>query len=146
LLAGLAVLVVVAAAGGVGAWQYVQNREPAPGEPRRPAAAARQYKYVALDKVLVMLRGRPGEPMSHYLSVDLVFRTPPEQEKITREHLALLRSVAVRSLSEYTFESAGMMTIDQYTAAINRAYSESYAREQLEKPFADVMIGKLIIE
>ena len=40
-----------------------------------------EYKYVTLDKVIVMLRNQAGEPMSHYLAVDLVFKTAVEKEK-----------------------------------------------------------------
>ncbi|HEX6735102.1 MAG TPA: flagellar basal body-associated FliL family protein [Azonexus sp.] len=131
------------AAGGAAAWQFLR---PAAADGDRPVVDNQVYKYISLDKVIVMLRGRPGEPMSHYMAVDLVFKTPHQHEKITKEHLPMLRSIAVKALSDYTFENAGMMTIDQFAAGINRAYSERYAREQQEKPFAEVMIGKLIIE
>lgn len=144
-LAALAMLGALAVAGGV-VWQFLRPPINVAGDAARPAADSQAYKYVSLDKVIVMLRGKPGEPMTHYLAVDLVFKTPHQQEKIAKEHLPMLRSIAVKALSEYTFEAAGMMTIDQFAAGINRAYSESYAREQQEKPFAEVMIGKLIIE
>lgn len=132
-------------AGGL-TWRYLGPQTTGSADASRPAAEVRSYKYISLDKVIVMLRGQAGEPMTHYLAVDLVFKTPHEQEKIAKDHLPMLRTVAVKALSNYTLESAAMMSIDQFTAAINRAYSESYAREQAEKPFAEVMIGKLIIE
>lgn len=141
----LALAGVLLLGGGAAAWTFLRPALPLAGG-ARPAADHQEYKYISLEKVIVMLRGRPGEPMSHYMAVDLVFKTPLKHEKVTREHLAMLRSVAVRAFSEYSFESAGMLTIDQITANINRAYSESYAREMQDKPFADVMIGKLIIE
>lgn len=143
-IAAFALIATVALAGG--AWYFL--RPPASGgsEPVRPAADPQVYKYLSLEKVIVMLRGAPGEPMSHYLAVDLVFKAPHQHEKTTKEHLPMLRSVAVRALSEYTFEAASLMTIEQFTAGINRAFSESYARELQEKPFTEVMIGKLIIE
>ncbi len=139
------VLIVAAALAG-GAWYFLRPPAHAGSEPVRPAADPQVYKYLSLEKVIVMLRGAPGEPMSHYLAVDLVFKAPHQHEKTAKEHLAMLRSVAVRALSEYTFEAASLMTIDQFTAGINRAFSESYARELQEKPFTEVMIGKLIIE
>jgi flagellar FliL protein len=104
------------------------------------------YKYVSLEKVIVMLRSRSGEPMSHYLSVDLVFKTTAKNEKKTKEHLPLLRSLAVRALSAYTLEKAGQMTVDQVANSINVAFSRSYAESRGEKPFTEAMIGKLIIE
>lgn len=134
------------AGGGAVVWRYLQPQFNGAADLTRPIADNQSYKYISLEKIIVMLRGQPGEPMSHYLAIDLVFKAPLLQEKVIKEHLPMLRSIAVKALSEYTFENAGMMTIDQFTVGINRAYSESYAREQQEKPFVDVMIGKLIIE
>lgn len=148
LLVALIALLLAALIAGGAIWWRLQGSDK-PGTPARvvtPEVDARNYKYISLDKVIVMLRGRPGEPMSHYLAIDLVFKTPEEQEKTVKEHLPLLRAVAVRSLSSYTMDKAGLMTIDQLTHDINRAFAESYKREQREKPFAEVMISKLIIE
>ena len=148
------VLILVAALAGGGVWWWQQRQAAAhAAQPAQAAQAAsapktdgQAYKYVTLDKVIVMLRGTEGQPVSHYLAVDLVFKTRVDQEKTVKEHLPLLRSVAVRSLSAYTMDKAGMMSIDQFAADINGAFSESYQREQREKPFAEAMIGKLIIE
>jgi flagellar FliL protein len=73
-----------------------------PAETAEAAVDPIEYKYITLDKVIVMLRNGEGETGSHYLAVDLVFKTPPKTEKLTKEHLPLLRSVAVRSLSNQT--------------------------------------------
>lgn len=145
------VLILVAALAGGGVWWWQQRQAAAhAAQPAQAASAPKAdgqaYKYVTLDKVIVMLRGTEGQPVSHYLAVDLVFKTRVDQEKTVKEHLPLLRSVAVRSLSAYTMDKAGMMSIDQFAADINGAFSESYQREQREKPFAEAMIGKLIIE
>lgn len=151
LIAGVATLVLLAL-GGAGAWYYYNGSygEAGSGEVEKPPVDKRVYKYVSLDKIIVMLRANDGEETlrkgTHYLAVDLVFKTPQEQEKIIKEHLPMLRSVAVKALATYTRDAAMALTIDQFSAAISRAYSESYAREQQEKPFTDVMIGKLIIE
>lgn len=149
-LIALAAIVVLLAAGGAGAWFYLGSHAKKDQEAEKPPVDNRVYKYVTLDKVIVMLRNAAAEGEvpggAHYLAVDLVFKTPQEKEKIAKEHLPLLRSVAVKALSAYTRDVAVGMTIDQFSAAINRAYSESYARDQQEKPFTDVLIGKLIIE
>lgn len=110
------------------------------------ASDAVSYKYVSLDKVIAMLRGRDGEPLTHYVAVDLVFKTTAEQERMTKEHLPLLRSVAVKALSTYTLEKAGSTTIDQLTADMNRAYKDGYAQGNREQPFSEVLIGKFIVE
>jgi flagellar FliL protein len=142
----VAALLAVLAIAGAAVWQFLRPAVDIAGEATRPAIDKQIYKYVSLEKVIVMLRGRPGEQTTHYLAVDLVFKAPHQSEKVAKEHLPMLRSIAVKALSDYTFENAGALSIDQLTASINRAYSEAYARDQQEKPFADVMIGKFIIE
>lgn len=144
----LATIILSVIALGGAAWWYLQPRLNGHGHgvPAKPAADKRDYKFVSLDKVIVMLHGQAGQPRSHYISVDLVFKSPAEREHLTKEQLPLLRSIAVRALSNYTLETAGMLTIDQLAAVIDHAYTDSYLKEHIEKPFSEVMIGKLIIE
>lgn len=136
---------LMAAAGGGVAWWLLKADAPR-AEQEEVMSDPLEYKYVSLEKVVVMLRGSAGEPLSHYMAMDLVFKAPVEHEKIVRQHLPLLRSIAVRAMSAYTMEKATMMTVDQFAADINTAYRESYAAERTVMPFADAMIGKLIIE
>lgn len=143
LLISIIVVLLAALLTGGALWWHQQH--PGPAAAPTPHKAG-NYKYVSLDKVIVMLRGRAGEPVSHYLAMDLVFKTQEDQEKTVKEHLPLLRSVAVKALSAYTLDKAGLMTIDQFSVDINRAFTESYRKEQREKPFSEAMIGKLIIE
>ncbi len=142
LLAGVALLTAAASAGA--AWWLLQPKAPA-GE-ARPVVDKREYRYVSLDKVIVMLRGQQGGPLTNYLAVDLVFKTLLEDEAATKVQLPLLRSIAVRSLSEFTLEQAGMLTVGELSAHLIEAYKESYSAESRPQPFAEVMIGKLIIE
>jgi flagellar FliL protein len=144
------VALVSAAVAAAAVWWYA-----APG--LAPAAAAEKVaataradkkpaKYVTLDKVIVMLRRTPNQAETHYLSADLVLATTVEHEKKTKEHLPLLRSIAVRALSRYDMGTASAMTVQQYADELNRTFDASYAKENGEKPFTEVMIGKLIIE
>lgn len=93
-----------------------------------------------------MLRRQPGETVPHYMSADLVISTTAKQEKEAKEALPMLRSVAVRALSALPMEKASMMTIDQFVEELNKAYDEAYTKEARERPFEQVMIGKLILE
>lgn len=111
-----------------------------------PEIDDRVFKYVSLEKVIVMLRGVEGEPAPHYLALDLVFKTPEEEEKLAREQLPLLRSVAVKELSTLTMDRAGKMTVEELTEQMNKAFAERYAKDRAERPFVDVMVGKLIVE
>jgi flagellar FliL protein len=157
-----AVVIVVILLGAIGAGVAWLGMRARPGAVPQAAAAAsgvakalvaapatidtREQKYVTLEKVIVMLRREPSDPVTHYMAIDLVFKTAEDNERTTKEHLPMLRSVAVKELSSYSFEKAAPMTIDQFAAEINRAFTESYAREHREKPFSEAMIGKLIIE
>jgi flagellar FliL protein len=136
-------------AGGATTW-WMLKQQSAPAATQEPSAEkaidTRAFKYVSLDKVIVMLRNTAGEPVSHYLALDLVFMTPIESERITRDHLPLLRSVAVKALSQLTMETASHLTVEELTAQINEAYANTYAGDPQGKPFAEAMIGKLIIE
>ncbi|HEY0955429.1 MAG TPA: flagellar basal body-associated FliL family protein [Roseateles sp.] len=137
--------VLLAGAAAAGGWWLSRQTAPATAEAEPPKPAP-DYKYVTLDKVIVMLRGRGGEAVSHYMAVDIVFKALPDQEKRAKEHLPLLRTVAVKALSSYTVESASGMTVEQFAAELNKAYTASYGAEHREPPFAEALIGKLIIE
>lgn len=151
LLVGAVSLLTAAAAGGLVWWKLAGSAPAVSGaagaaKAEAPAKPAPDYKYVSLDKVLIMLRGRGGEAVPHYMAIDVVFKTLPDQEKRTKEHLPLLRTIAVKSLSEYTLEAAQGMTVAQFADELNKAYQSNYAAEQREAPFAEALIGKLIIE
>jgi flagellar FliL protein len=144
-IALLGLLLAGAGAGGAAAW-YLLRPQLARAATAEPTTDTRNFKYVSLDKVIVMLRDHAGQPLDHYLAVDLVFKTSEEDEKVIKEHLPLLRSVAVKALSAYPMDQARQMNIDQFAEALNKAFNASYAHDRHPKPFEEAMIGKLIIE
>jgi flagellar FliL protein len=146
LIAAFLGVAILAAGAAGGAMWYMAPATGASAEPAKPEPEKKLTRYVTLDKVIVMLRRAPNEPAAHYLSVDLVLATTPEQEKEAKEHLPLLRSVAVSTLSSHTLAQASAMTVEQYAAQLNKTFDASYAKENHVKPFSEVMIGKLIIE
>jgi len=141
-----AAVVLVGAAAAGGALWYLGKPATANAAAKAPVEEAKPMKYLTVDKVIVMLRRTPGENVAHYMSADLVVATPVAKEKETKEHLPMLRSVAVRTLSAYPMSKAEAMTIDQYAEELNKAFDETYAKEGRERPFKEVMIGKLILE
>jgi flagellar FliL protein len=152
MILGVFAVVLVSAGAAGGAMWWMKSQEAAPGaqkvahaEPKKEKSD-KPVKYVTLDKVIVMLKRGPNEATAHYLSTDLVLATDEEGEKPTKDHLPLLRAVAVRSLSAYTLAEASAMSVEQYAAQLNKTFSASYAGEEREKPFGEVMIGKLIVE
>lgn len=145
-IALLVVAVSVLLAGCTGAavwWALKPKADPEVEEAAKPSP---DYRYVTLDKVLIMLRNQRGEAVTHYMAIDLVFKTLPEHEKRTKDHLPLLRTVAVKAFGGYTVEAATAMTVEQFAAELNKAYGDAYQAEHREAPFAEALIGKLIIE
>jgi flagellar FliL protein len=144
------VFVVLGVLGAAGAGAALYFKQPMPGKDGKHAAPEapkkKPAKYVSLDKVIVMLRRGPGENQAHYISTDLVLSTTAEQEKKTKEDLPMLRSVAVRALSAHTMSAAQDLTVEQYAEQLNSTFAATYDKDKLEKPFSEVMIGKLIIE
>jgi flagellar FliL protein len=145
IIAVLVTVTVVAVGVGAGTTWWLMKGGNAAAAPA-PEQDPRDFKYVSLEKVIVMLRGGAGEPVPHYLALDLVFKTPLEDERVTREHLPLLRSIAVKALSNLTMDNASRMSVEELTTSINQAYAETYAADRSGRPFVDVMIGKLIVE
>jgi flagellar FliL protein len=144
-----AVVVSAAVAGGA-VWWFMPKPATAAGVAKKKEAEkpkeGKPLKYVTLDKVIVMLRRGPNEADTHYLSTDLVLSATPDKEKETKENLPLLRSLAVRTLSNYSMAEASSMTVDKYASELNRSFDANYEHDHTEKPFVEVMIGKLIIE
>jgi flagellar FliL protein len=143
-LAGMAILGAAAAAGVM--WRSNQSPAATTAAASKELPPKKSSKYVTLDKVIVMLRRAPNEAEAHYLAAELVLATDEEKEKMTKEHLPFLRSLTVSALSGYTMQSASALTVEQYAQLLNKSFNASYAKERMEKPFHEVMIGKLIIE
>ncbi|NHZ40037.1 flagellar basal body-associated FliL family protein [Massilia aquatica] len=144
------VFVVLGVLGAAGAGAFLYFKQPIPSKDGKPVAAEapkkKPAKYVSLDKVIVMLRKSPGENQAHYISTDLVLSTTAEQEKKVKDDLPMLRSVAVRALSAHSMSEAQDLTVEKYAEQLNSTFAATYDKDKLEKPFSEVMIGKLIIE
>ncbi|HWK49846.1 MAG TPA: hypothetical protein VNR40_08150, partial [Steroidobacter sp.] len=81
IVAALVGVAVIAVGIGVGATWWlmkggsaIASAEAAPVPEEETPVDDRIYKYVSLEKVIVMLRGMEGEPAPHYLALDLVFK------------------------------------------------------------------------
>jgi flagellar FliL protein len=155
MIIAIAGAVIISAAGAGGAvWWFMPKPAAAAGTDKKvdaekekeKAKDGKPVKYVTLEKVIVMLRRGPNETDTHYLSTDLVLSADPKKEKETKENLPLLRSLAVRTLSGYSMAEASNMTVEQYAEQLNKSFNANYEHEHTEKPFEQVMIGKLIIE
>ena len=150
----VAVALISAGAAGGAMWWMKSKEAPAEGkaaaaqheEAKKKEKSDKPAKYVTLDKVIVMLKRGPNEATAHYLSTDLVLATDDAREKHAKEHLPLLRAIAVRALSGHTVAEASSMSVEEYAAELNKTFDASYAAEEREKPFDEVMIGKLIVE
>ena len=155
IIVAIALVVVVGAAVAGGAFWYMSkgadHAEETSADGKKAAKKEEKKKegppkYLTVDKVIIMLKRAPGDTASHYMSADLVITTDEKTAGRAKEHLPMLRSVAVRTLSDLSLATAQTMTIDQFAAALNKAFDAAYEQDGMEKPFSDVMIGKLIIE
>ena len=150
LIGGFVLVALLAAGAAGGAMWYLAKPVAGHGDVAEakppPATGKKARKFLTLDKVIVMLRHGPGDTDTHYLSADLVIATTEENEKLAKSHLPLMRSIAVSTLSSVSMDKAQAMTVEQYAEQINKAFNLSYEREQMDKPFTEVMVGKLIIE
>jgi len=154
MIIALVLVAVVGAAVAGGAVWYMSKGKEEPAAESKPTKASKKEvkddksapKYLTVDKVVIMLKRQPGDTMSHYMSADLVITTTEKKEKEAKEQLPMLRSVAVRTLSNLPMATAQVMTIDQFAAELNKAFEATYEHEGREKPFSEVLIGKLIIE
>lgn len=151
IFAGSMLLTLLLGGGGTYWWLQQQGGVAALSSPlREPVAAvaaepATPKRYLTLDKIIVMLR-EAGQDELHYMSIDLVFRTDNEQQAQVKEQLPLLKSIAVRALSQLTRTQAAAMSVDQFQALLLQHYSQAYRKDQQPQPFSDVMVSKLIVE
>lgn len=148
ILAFLVVAVIGAGVAGGAVWYLSKGAAAGTAEAKKAERHddGKPPKYLTVEKVIIMLKRSPGDTATHYLSTDLVITTSEDKEKVAKEQLPMLRSVAVRTLSALPLATAQTMTIDQYAAELNKAYDETYAHDKRDKPFSEVMIGKLILE
>jgi flagellar protein FliL len=145
LVIGALALVVLAASATAGSWYWIK-RGPAEAEPQSAAKLdARAYRYVSLEKVIVLLKATPGTD-AHYVSVDLVLRSDKGHEAAAKSDLPMLRSVVVRTLSKYTTEQARASEVEALTVALNKDLAAAYDPAMGPRPFGEAMIAKLIIE
>lgn len=143
IIVGAVLLTAGAAGGGFWWWKSQQPATASAPPPPKPST----FRYVSMDKVIVMLRSQSGDPLAHYMAVDVVFKAEDAvKEKAVKDQLPLLRSVTVKALSEFTLDKAGALTIEQLTEEVNAAYKTRYTADGIEQPFAEALISKLIIE
>lgn len=148
IIAFVVVAVIGAAVAGGAVWYLSKGASAGTAEAKKAERHddGKPPKYLTVEKVIIMLKRSPGDTATHYISADLVITTSEEKEKVAKEQLPMLRSVAVRTLSALPLATAQTMTIDQYAAELNKAFDETYAHDKRDKPFSEVMIGKLILE
>ncbi|HEY8509294.1 MAG TPA: flagellar basal body-associated FliL family protein [Steroidobacteraceae bacterium] len=145
-IASVLIVAVSLLAGGGTAWFVMASQAKSPSGEAAPVVDTRAYKYINLEKVIVRLRSKQEDDVSHYMAMDLVLKTPTDDERVAREHLPLLRSVTLKALSNITYEEANRATVEELTELINAAYAEAYANDRVGKPFKEAMVSKLIIE
>lgn len=136
----------VALAAAAGGWWWLHFRAAKPSTVKAVEVDQKVYQYIGLDKVIVMLRRAGGETDSHYLAIDIEFKTPMESVEAMHQQLPLLRSATVKLFSTTTAEEIRRSTIEEITGRLNLAFKQAYTTERLTMPFDEALIGKLIVE
>ncbi|WP_153099484.1 flagellar basal body-associated FliL family protein [Paraburkholderia hayleyella] len=149
LVISVVALLVLAAGGLTTAWLArigpFKTDGPVSAEEKK-AIADGDFRYVSLDKLIVMLRDSGSSTRSRYLAMDLVFKVEDaKHEKHVREALPLLRATAHRVLSTYSVEQIRQMNVDELVAVLKREYVQAYGSAK-RLPFADLFIGKLMVD
>lgn len=145
------IIALLGGGGGVFWWMHKQNaaagkNTAAPVAEVEEVVDEKDLKYLTLEKCIVMLRQDDGTASSHFLMVDLVFKIKKDREELVKEQLPYLRSLTVGILSRLTVQKAGAMSTEQYRQLLRLAFKNAYAASHQDKPYLDVLIGKLIIE
>lgn len=148
LIAGVLGIVMLGAAGAAGWWLSRQHEAPrAVAAPRSaPVFDTKEYRYVSLDKVIVMLKADAAKADSRFLAMDLVLRSDKQHEPAVKSDLPMLRSVVVKTVSRYSATEATDSGIEALTSAINKELAAAYDGGDRERPFSEAMIAKLVIE
>ncbi|RRW88808.1 flagellar basal body rod protein [Pandoraea apista] len=141
-----AAVLAICAAGG--AWAYLSRKT-------ATAAPVDKYKYVGIERIVVMLResstnstagtSSSGDA-SHYVVLSLALKSSDAGAPAIREQALLLRSLTVDALSGYTLEQIRQMNFADITAMINRTFTKSYTSRHVKKPFETAMISQLLVE
>lgn len=141
----LAVIVLLLAAGGAGFWWIQQQAGSKHSEAVAPVEKKAPGRFISQEKIIVMLKSATPDSQA-YMSVDLVFRSSDELLPQAKEQLPFMKSIAVRALSNLSREQAASMTVDDFQLLLMQSYTETYRKEQLTRPFSDVLVSKLIVE
>lgn len=144
IIIAIAVLLCVAVMGG--AWWWVQQQGGAAKGPQAPHIDMQQASYVTLDKVVVMLKAPEGRSNNYYLSADLVLRSDKAHEKALKAELPMLKSVAVRTLSQMDVVEARAMSMAAWSELLQRELFAAYDEHPDLRWFDQVSISRLIIE
>lgn len=133
---------------GGGAWWWVQQQmsHNATGQVAAPVIDMNQASYVTLDKVVVMLRAQTPRAHNWYLAADLVLRTDKVHEKTVKAELPMLKGVAVQALSRMDVEQARGMSMEEWSAMLQRELMAAYDEYPHLRLFDRVMVSRLIIE
>lgn len=114
-----------------------------PGEPKKPEATA-EYKFFPIEKVIVSLK---GETREHYFVLDLVLQADLKTDSKKLEQIdPMVRNSVVAHLSSMHFDTLRNMSIPDLQASLVKALDDDFTSRHLAKPFADVLVSKMIVQ
>lgn len=106
--------------------------------------ANREYQFFPVEKIIVNLR---GENRERYFVLDLVLQAELETEAHRLEQIdAIVRNSVVANLSAMNFEELRAMSISDLQGRLEAALDADLVTKRLNKPFAHVLVSKMIVQ
>lgn len=137
---------------GGSAFTYMTLRSVQAGEqlPVLPGTSAKseekvsEYRFFPIEKIIVSLTGKNRE---HYFVIDLVLQADINADPKKIEQLdPMVRNSVVAHLSSLSFEELRAMSIPELQQMLTKVVNDDFAAKSMAKPFADVLVSKLIVQ
>jgi flagellar FliL protein len=112
------------------------------------APAARQlnkeYKFFPINKIIISLQEDGRE---HYFVMDLVLQTTLDKDSKKLEQIdPMVRNSVVAHLSGLPFSQLRAMPIADLQTTLEEVLARDFANRNLARPFAHVLVSKLIVQ
>lgn len=106
--------------------------------------ANREYQFFPVEKIIVNLR---GENRERYFVLDLVLQAELETDAHRLEQIdPIVRNSVVANLSAMSFEELRAMSISDLQGRLELALDADLVTKRLNKPFAHVLVSKMIVQ
>lgn len=112
--------------------------------PSPKPAKAEEYKFFAIQKIIVSL---PGEGREHYFVLDLVLQANLDtDDKKLQQIDPMVRNSVVAHLSSLSVNQLRSLPITELQAKLEEVVLADFASRQVVQPFVHVLVSKLVVQ